>query len=448
VTRWRPRLGIWRHLLLAAAVGIALAMSILFYGFHRALRRELAGYAEANDAQLAERQLNELNQAYLNGGAVLLQQAAQELASESDSRIQVLDASGTVVVDTSPGANAACKGLGFEFDHLGTAPGSPLPPLHGELCLPYRSTVPAGQVVALARELVLPALGGFLGALALSLLLSRRIALPLHRLAAAARRFGGGDLSARVPVAGAGEIADLASEFNRMAEGLEQAQQQRQALVADVAHELRTPLTVLRGYLEALKDGVTPVDAETLAVIHGEAVQLGHLVDDLQDLAQADAAQLTLDARPCDLGELLRAVAAGFALQAAAKGVGVEVEAPDALPEVSADRRRVAQVIHNLLANALRYTPAGGHVRLSAVAVAAGVEVDVADTGIGIAAEHLPRVFERFYRVDPSRARDTGGTGLGLTIAKRIIDAHGGQIGVASTPGAGSRFWFILPRTA
>ena len=201
----------------------------------------------------------------------------------------------------------------------------------------------------------------------------------------------------------------------------------------------------MRGYLEALKDGVTPATPETLDVVHAEALQLGRLVSDLQDLAQADAAQLALDPQPCDLRGLLETQVAGFALQAAGKGVRLALAASPDLPHARVDEQRIAQVVHNLVANALRYTPAGGEIRLSAQAEGGAVRVEVADTGPGIAPEHLERVFDRFYRVDPSRARQTGGTGLGLTIAKRLVEAHGGRIGASSVPGQGSRFWFVLP---
>jgi signal transduction histidine kinase len=297
----------------------------------------------------------------------------------------------------------------------------------------------------LFRTLLPPTLAGLAAALAVSLLLSRRIALPVTRLAAAARRFGSGELETRVPVAGPVEVAALASEFNRMAEDLQRSQEQRQALVADVAHELRTPLTVMRGYLEALKDGVTPATPETLEVVHAEALQLGRLVSDLQDLAQADAAQLALDPRPCDIRALLETQVAGFALQAGDKGVHLALTAPADLPRARADEQRIAQVVHNLIANALRYTPPGGEIRLSARGEPGGVRVEVADTGPGIAPEHLERVFDRFYRIDPSRARLSGGSGLGLRIAKRLVEAHSGHMGAASALGEGSLFWFVLP---
>lgn len=448
-----PRLGIWPHLLLAGTVGVLLAMAVAGFALYRALRPAVDLRAARADQYLVEEAAQALDDAYLYGGQVGLQQQAQQFvaAEGGDARIVLRDPTGQVIVDTAPTRRAGCRGLSYRLAGLNGPPGTP--PVSGSLCLPATVTPLAAELqreldTVLLRELLPPTVAGFVGAILLSLLLSERIAAPMTRLAAAARRLGSGDLALRVKPAGPVEVADLASEFNRMAEGLQKGQQQRQALVADVAHELRTPLTVLRGYLEALKDGVTAPDPETLEVIHGQALQLGRLVDDLQDLAQADASALTLDPRPCDIPELLHAQAAGFALQARARDIHMTVDAASPVPTVVADRDRIAQVVRNLVANALRYTPAGGSVRIAAAAVPGGVRVDVADTGVGIAPEHLPQLFERFYRVDPSRARQTGGSGLGLTIAKRLVEAHGGQIGVTSTPGAGSTFWFTLPGPA
>lgn len=440
----RKRLGIWPHLLLTAAVGILFAVGVIGFNAQLQLRmqfhREVSNTLTRNARNLGAA----MNIDFGAGGLSALNAVVPQLAEDIGGRIYVLDATGHVVADSHPGTVARCTGLDFPVtltDSFGNAV------LHAHICVPD----PTGAAMLvldeqLIRALLIPGIAGFLGALAVSLLLARRITLPLSALARAARHFGTGDLTIRVPVRGPSEVADLAGEFNRMAQGLEEAQRQRQALVADVAHELRTPLTVLRGYLEALRDGLAAPDPDTLGVIHGEAVHLQQLVDDLQDLAQADAAELALQCAPLDIGEILESVAAGFALQAGTKGVRIEVASGEAAP-VAADRRRIAQIIHNLLANALRYTPTGGEIRLTAESSASSVRVEVTDTGVGIPAEHLPHIFERFYRVDPSRTRETGGSGLGLTIAKRIVEAHGGTMGVSSTVGAGTCFWFTLPRT-
>jgi signal transduction histidine kinase len=241
------------------------------------------------------------------------------------------------------------------------------------------------------------------------------------------------------------EIGELGAAFNAMADGLARTEQLRRGMVADVAHELRTPLTNLRGYLEAMRDGVIDVRRETIDSLYEEAVLLTHLVDDMQDLTLSDAGRLSLHRAPVDPAVLVHAAAAAVHPQACQQGVDLVVEALPPLPAVYADPQRVGQVLRNLLSNALAYTPNGGSVYLSARATERVVQIDVRDTGCGIASEHLPNVFERFYRADPSRARATGGAGIGLALVKQSVVAHGGTVAVASTPGSGSCFSFTLP---
>ena len=267
-----------------------------------------------------------------------------------------------------------------------------------------------------------------------------------------------GQLDARVPIAGAAEIADTARAFNEMAGSLQRAERLRQRMIADIAHELRTPLTVIQGNLRAILDDVYPLEKAEIATIYDETIMLGRLVGDLRELAQAEAGRLALDIQPVAVAPLLAGALAPFEPVAAEQGVTLIADVADQLPPVLADPDRVRQVLHNLVANALRYTPAGGTITVCAAPVAdhrpllkgeetqpSVVIVEVADSGQGIAAEDLPHVFERFWRADRSRSRDQGGSGLGLAIAKQLVEAHGGQIGVDSRVGAGSRFWFRLP---
>lgn len=444
--RLRLRLGIWPQLLLTAAVGILIAVGATGYGIYRAYRASYIIQADRALGRLSQEVEQYLAQAYGLGGTAGLRPAAQAVATQYGGRI-VLYRGGALLLDTGSGQAPGCHGISYRLQLTPPElPPSAAAPVQGTYCVPDPFGRQMRQAVAgIIDALILPGTLGLLGALAAVLLVSRRIAVPLGVLARAARRFGGGDLEVRVPEQGPGEIAELALEFNRMAQGLQDGQRQRQAMVADVAHELRTPLTVLRGYVEALRDGMAEPDHDTLSVVHEEAVHLQKLVDDLQDLAQADAAELGLDCGPLDVAEVLQTAATGFALQAAGQEVRLEVAAAPGLL-VTADRRRVTQVIHNLVGNALRYTPAGGEIRLLAEGLADAIRVDVTDTGAGIPPEHLPHIFERFYRVDPSRARETGGSGLGLTIARRIVEAHGGTMGVESAVGRGTRFWFTLPR--
>jgi len=212
-----------------------------------------------------------------------------------------------------------------------------------------------------------------------------------------------------------------------------------------VAHELRTPLSVIRGKLEGVLDGIYPATPEHLEPILDEILLLTRLVEDLHLMALAEAGQLALEKRPLDVGDLLRDAQVNFGPQADDRGVTLALDLPEALPQVIADWRRISQVLGNLLTNALRHTPPGGRVTLSARAIGGAVEVTVADTGVGIPPEDLPYIFERFWRGDKSRSRAGGGSGLGLAIARQLVEMHGGRIGVESTPGQGTRFTFTLP---
>lgn len=283
--------------------------------------------------------------------------------------------------------------------------------------------------------------------LALGLLLARGLTAPLGRLAEAARHIAQGDLAQRVTVGGAAEVADVARSFNAMAADLERAEQARRAMIADIAHELRTPLSVIQGNLQAILDGVYPLERAEIATVYNETLLLHRLINDLRDLAQAEAGQLHLALQPLAVTTLMAQARARFGELAAEKGVTLAVELPADPPPVVADPDRVQQILHNLLANALRHTPTGGAVTLRAApAERTGcLRIEVIDTGSGIAPADLPHVFERFWRADRARSREQGGTGLGLAIARQLVLAHGGQIGVASTPGQGSRFWFTLP---
>jgi len=295
------------------------------------------------------------------------------------------------------------------------------------------------------RNLLIAALiAGGVG-IGLGLTLSRNIARPLNRLAAAARAIAAKDLSQRVEPGGAAEIVEVGRAFNDMAASLEKSEELRRNLVADVAHELRTPVSVLQGNLTALLDGVYPLEPAEVARLADETRLLGRLIDDLRELAQAEARQLDLDFQPLDLSAIIRITADTFGPAAADKQITLTGDVPPDLPRVRADAGRIAQVLRNLLTNALRHTPQGGMIRIAASAVPGGVEVSVSDTGDGIAPHDRPYVFDRFWRGDKSRARETGGSGLGLAIARRLIEAQGGQIGVESELGAGSRFWLRLP---
>jgi two-component system OmpR family sensor kinase len=302
----------------------------------------------------------------------------------------------------------------------------------------------------LSRSLLLvAAVGGALGIL-FGVLASRSLTSPLSRLAEAARAIGARDLTRRVEVEGSDEVKEVAQAFNDMAATLEGAETLRRNLLADVAHELRTPLSVLQGNLRAILDDVYPLDKAEVARLYEETRLLSRLVNDLHELAQAEAGQLRLNRQTTNLADLIQSTAAAFSPAAEAKGVILSTQIPPDMPFVLADPARLTQVLHNLLANALRHTPSGGTISLRAgceLGKEREVWLAVRDSGEGISSEDLPHVFDRFYRADPARSRATGGAGLGLAIVRAIVEAHGGRVSATSdgVPGHGSTFTVQLP---
>ena len=286
------------------------------------------------------------------------------------------------------------------------------------------------------------------GGLLLVSLTSRRALRSVRALTTAARRMGAGDLSQRVDAGGRDEIGELSRTFNSMADALERAERQRRHLVADVAHELRTPLSNVQGYVEALRDGVLEPDDQTLATIHQQVLYLSELVEDLRLLADTEAGDFALHLESGSLAAALRESVEGVRARADAKGVAIATLLPASAPDLSFDRTRIAQVVGNLLDNAIRHTPHGGSVSVTLEFRADAATVSIADTGEGIPEEQLPFVFDRFYRVDPSRSRITGGAGLGLTIARQLVQAHGGTIRAQSAVGVGTTVVFQLPPSA
>jgi signal transduction histidine kinase len=278
--------------------------------------------------------------------------------------------------------------------------------------------------------------------------ISRRILGPVEDLTEAARRMERGDLAARVDVRSRDEIGELARAFNAMAETRSRSEELRRRMVGDIAHELRTPLTNLKGQLEAIEDGLLAADAETLASLREETTLLERLVEDLQELALAEAGKLTLDLSEVSALEAARTAVNALRPSAEAAGVSLEASAEPGLPPAKADRERLAQILRNLLANAITHSPRGGAVRIAARRDGPTLEIAVSDDGPGIAPEHWELVFDRFYRVDGSRSRSTGGAGLGLAIVRQLARAQGGDARVQSEPGRGATFIVTLPLAA
>jgi two-component system, OmpR family, sensor kinase len=275
---------------------------------------------------------------------------------------------------------------------------------------------------------------------------TRGLTAPLNKLASAANAIGAQDLSQRVEIKGSREIRAVAQAFNDMAEDLEKAENLRTNLLNDIAHELRTPLAVIQGNLRAILDDVYELDKAEIARLYDQTLQLSHLVDDLRELAQAEARQLVLNITKVDTVSWVKNIAAVFRPIVEQKRATLRVEIPGEHPIIHADRARLTQVLHNLLNNALQHTHKEGTITIRVEQRSEYFTLRVSDTGEGIAAEHLPHIFDRFYRSDAARARQTGGTGLGLAISQAIVQSHGGRITASSEGvGKGSEFEVQLP---
>lgn len=296
------------------------------------------------------------------------------------------------------------------------------------------------------EALVWAAIAAGIVALGVSLFLSQRVVTPVREMMSASQHIANGNYSERVQDRSADELGQLARSFNQMAEKLHQAETLRRQLIGDVAHELRTPLTAIKGSMEGLMDGVLPASQGTFQQVHDEIERLNRLVTDLGELNRVEAGAFELTLGPVKISELVKTVFKRFDQQYKEKRVELTGSIHAELSPVHVDENRIIQVLTNLIENALRYTPAGGMVSVAAVQNDSGIQITVKDTGLGIPGEHLPNVFTRFYRVDKSRSRSAGGSGIGLTIARHIIEAHGGQIRVESAGrDQGSSFIFTLP---
>lgn len=446
------------RLLAAFAVVILVTITTVLFFLNQATQSEIRQYQDRIIGMRADRMQRDLSLYYISqGGWDGVQNVVEQYAALYDQRVVLTDTGGVAVADSEAAF------IGKPVAGLVDKTWNNRPLTLASMALPPR-TQPIGTLYLSQPSVTGAALaslgilytqvgryflwGGLVAvaiAIVMTFLLSRRALAPMRALSASAQAIGRGDFSQRAKVKDRGDLGELAKAFNTMADDLQRLEKLRQDLVADTAHELRTPLSNVRGYLEAIRDGVVKPDTTTINSLSEEVGLLSRLVDDLQELALAEAGQLKMEIQAEDAGDIVNQAVAAARAAAMSKGVGLSANVNDPLPQCKADPDRIRQVLHNLLNNAITHTPSGGTIAMEARLLDGFIEISVKDSGEGIPAEELPNIFERFYRVDKSRARTTGGYGLGLTIAKRIVEAHGGTIQVTSELGKGSRFAFTLP---
>jgi signal transduction histidine kinase len=453
---------LFSKLLLSFLAVVLAGVLVVSYLANQAAAREVRGFmfqgGMTTDAGLAQ----ELAGYYRGRGSW---EGAQTLFGDDhmmmggmmSQRLIVADAQGQIVADSSGrwlGQSLSdedlAAGAAIEVDgvRVGTllAAGGGMGMMGGDFDSPGQALEDdLLQRVNRAIWLAAVAAGGL--ALVIGGLLAYGLVRPIRQLTSATGAVARGDLSHRVSISASDEIGDLASSFNAMAADLERAERLRRNMMADIAHELRNPIAVLQANLEAVVDGVLPPSAENLQPLLDQSQLLSRLVDDLRTLALAESGQLSLNRAPTDPAEIVRSIVLQFTQQAEAKRLTLQTDIAPNLPPVALDSQRIAQVLGNLLSNAIRHTPEGGNIecRLTNNASAKQVMFAVSDTGAGIPAEAQPHIFERFYRADSSRSRAGGGTGLGLSIAKQLVELHGGRIWAESEPGKGTRVTFALP---
>ncbi|MDD4903488.1 MAG: ATP-binding protein [Candidatus Bipolaricaulis sp.] len=347
------------------------------------------------------------------------------------------------------------RAVGKKLDDAQVKKGQPIILSTGETwtALPYPLEPPQrfgvlerGFLATTRRALWLAGCAAAAAGLLLALLLLRQTTSPLRRLEAATRRIAAGHFDERVDLDTPDEIGRLATSFNDMAASLESAELAKQRMIADISHELRTPLSAVRSALEGLRDGLVEPSQETFTALHDRLLLFTRLVNDLHQLTLADAGQLSIRKQPTPIGAILEGIVDTIGAELEDEGISLEEDIDPELPVLSIDRHRIEQVFLNLLSNAIRHTPSGGTIRLLAHrSPSSEVVVSVCDSGPGLPTEELERVFDRFYRGDPARASDGGGAGLGLSIAKVLVEAHAGRIWAENSPAGGACFHVLLP---
>ena len=453
----------WK-LAIALLLVVAISVGLTAYLTHHRTTSEFSNFISESRASSLEQTEQTLKDYYTeNGSWAGVQSLLQSLPVFVNDRLILADSSGTIIGDT----NAQWLGETVQSVRL-TKPTSIVVSGQevGKLYLLSSGMVivqfiPPGGALSgqppsspeqrylshVNTSLIIAGVVGAAVAILLGLFLTRQFTKPIRALKRGAARIAGGDLAYRVEVKSKDEFGELATSFNSMAATLDSSEQSRRRLFADIAHELRTPLSVIGGTVDAMLDGVYEPNPDNLTSIKEETEVLTRLVAELRDLTLAESGHLKLEVEPTNLAELVQRRVSQAEVIAQGKNISLKTDITERLPEIEADGRRVEQVVANLLDNALNHTPQGGTVTIAVSPDKNGILVSVSDTGEGIPPEHLPYIFERFYRVDDARSRKTGGAGLGLAIAKQMVELHGGRIWVESEAGKGSKFSFAMPRT-
>ena len=408
-----------------------------------------------SEAEIVGNMSTQMSASSMMRGMMGMQSSSMMMWMPPASRAVVADTSGTVVADTDlsltgetyadgrlqSGVEIGADGEVVGYIFVGSMIDIELGPLERDYIQSVALTVLV--IVGIA------AVAAFL----FSSTFIARIMAPIHKVMSAADAIASGELSARVNMARTDEIGILAGSFNKMGMALEEGENNRQQLIADIAHELRTPLSLIRGNLEAILDGVYPLEKDSIASVYEETLLLGELVNDLRELSLLDAGELRLELETIDARELVRRAARVFEHESLKQDISLRSAAGDTSQKVIADKNKIHQVLCNLISNAIRHTPSDGVVTVGIEQIGDGsssgyTRLFVEDTGPGMSNSERKQIFERFYRTDASRSRATGGSGLGLAISKKIVEAHGGTIGVDWSNACGSRFSFSLPRHA
>ena len=448
---------------LSLLVVVAVSVGLTAYLTHHRTTREFSDFISESRATYMERTEQTLTDFYTeNGSWAGVQNLIQIMPTFINDRLILADTSGTIIGDTNR------QWLGHMCQNVGLSNPTSIEVSDQEVGKLYllSSGVVIVQVIPPAglsgqppsspeqrflghvnTSLIIAGVVGAAVAILLGLFLTRQFTKPIRALKRGAARIANGELAYRVKVDSKDEFGELASSFNSMAASLDNSEQSRRRLFADIAHELRTPLSVIGGTVDAMIDGVYVPNTDNLTSIKEETEVLTRLVGELRDLTLAESGHLKLDFEPTNLAELVRRRVSQAEVIARGKSITLKMDIAKGLPEIQADNGRIERVVANLMDNALNHTPTGGIVTVSVSPGKDGVLVSVADTGEGIPGEELSCIFERFYRVDDARCRKTGGAGLGLAIAKQMVELHGGRIWVESEVGKGSKFSFTLPVT-